>query len=183
MQKQYIAECEFTSLRSDPALTRCPHCGGSGTLILHGKLYGYGDSGPHGKVLRGQRIFCNNRRKHNKGCGHTFVIWAADKLKHACLGAHGLWRFLRGVVTLSNKAAALRTAGLDLSESSAYRLWKRFLKAQSGIRTMLHQICPPPALPHVRCPAIQTIFHLEAAFGSQACPIEAFQKRFQVSFN
>lgn len=119
MQKRYVTETEFPNVRSDLKRTRCPHCGCPDTLILHGKLYGYGDSGAHGKVLRDQRIICSNRRKHNKCCGHSFVVWAADKLMHACLGAQGLWRFLKGVVTLSNKAAALRTAGLDLSDSSA----------------------------------------------------------------
>jgi hypothetical protein len=104
-------------------------------------------------------------------------------LKHSCLGSQSLWKFLNAVVGLDNKALALRNLKLGLSPSSAYRLWRRFCHGQSRIRSLLHQICLPPEMPNVHCPATHTIAHLAIAFGHDPCPIAAFQKRFQVSFH
>jgi len=180
MLKRYVPEDELHRGFRDLKLTPCPCCKRIGTLIHHGWLYGYDCADLAKKTIRARRVFCNNRKKHNNGCGQTFTVWAADKLKHSGLDAHGLWAFLKDVLNLSNKAAALRK--LNLAASSAYRLWKRFLDGQSRIRSLLIQICPPPDLPHESCPAAQTIAHLEAAFARENCPAVAFQERLQVSF-
>ena len=180
MLKRYVPEDELHRDSRNLKLTPCPCCKRIGTLIHHGWLYGYCGIASNQKTVRARRVYCSNRRKRNNGCGHTFTIWAADKLKHSCLGAASLWCFLKDVLNLSNKAAALRK--LNLASSSAYRLWKRFLDGQSRLRNFLSQICPPPDLPNESLPAAQTIAHLEAAFGHEHCPISAFQQKLQVSF-
>ena len=180
MLKRYVPEDELHLNLLDLKLTPCPHCGRVGTLNLHGWLRGYDETTPDGKTARARRVFCNNRKKLGNGCGGTFTIWIIDKLRRSCLGAQSLWKFLKAVVTLNNKSAALGV--LNLAPSSACRLWTRFRHGQSRIRTFLHRICPPPDLPNSRCPATQTIAHLEAAFPNAECPITAFQKRFQASF-
>ncbi len=151
-------------------------------MILHGTLLGYSENDDNQKSCRGRRVFCNNRKKHNNGCGHTFSVWAADKLRRLRIGAKSLWAFFKLVIGLGNTAQALRAAKLDLSISSAYRIWKRFVNGQSHIRSALNTRCPPPDMPHARQPAAQTIAHLEAAFSAETCPIAAFQYQLQISF-
>jgi len=151
-------------------------------LILHGKLYGYAEHDECLKSYRGQRVFCNNRKARNNGCGRTFSVWAADKLRRMRLGANALWTFLKLVLHLGNKAHALRALDADLSVSSAYRIWKRFANGQSHIRTALARCCPPPSLPHARRPEDQTLAHMKAAFPAAPCPIVAFQHGLQVAF-
>ena len=50
------------------------------TLILHGFHCGYIDAM---YTIRGRRVFCNNRRSRNKGCGHTCTIFLSNTL-HTC---------------------------------------------------------------------------------------------------
>ena len=145
-------------------------------------LYGYDENDDCRRSCRGRRVFCSNRKKRNNGCGHTFSVYAADKLKRLRLGARTLWTFVLLVVSLGNKAAALRKLNIDFSISSAYRLWKRFVSSQSHVRTALAKRCPPPKLPRARLPVEQTIAHLEAAFPRESCPIVAFQYQLQLAF-
>ena len=162
-------------------LTLCPHCKAAGTLILNGKLYGYAENEGL-KSCRGVRIFCNNRKKRNNGCGHTFSVWAADKIRRSRVGAKTLWAFLKLVTCLGNTAQALRTLNMDFSLSSAYRIWKRFVFSQSHIRTALAKFSAAPHLPHSSRPTEQTLAHLQAAFPGDPCPIAAFQYQLQISF-
>jgi len=180
MLKRYVPEDELHRGLLDLKLNPCPHCGRVGTLNLHGWLRGYDETTPDEKTVRARRVFCNNRKKHGNGCGGTFTIWIIDKLRRSCLGAQSLWKFLKSVVNLNNTSAAL--GDLNLASSSAYRLWKRFSHSQSRLRSFLSRVCPPPSLPNSRCPATQTIAHLEAAFPNVPCPIVAFQELFQASF-
>ena len=145
-------------------------------------LYGYAENDDCRRSCRGRRVFCNNRKARNNGCGHTFSVFAADKLKRLRLGARTLWRFVLLVVSLGNTAEALRRLNVDFSISSAYRLWKRFVTSQSHVRTALAKRCAPPRLPRARQPVEQTIAHLEAAFPREACPVVAFQHQLQTAF-
>lgn len=169
-------------MRQNLKLTPCPHCKVAGTLILHGFLCGYGENDDCRKSRRGRRVFCNNRKQQDNGCGHTFSLWAAHTLKRLRLSADTLWRFVKLVLSLGNKAEALRTLNTDFSISSAYRIWKRFVNSQSHLRTTLTKCCPPPKLPDARQPVKQTIAHLEAVFPRESCPIVAFQMRLQTAF-
>jgi hypothetical protein len=70
-----------------------------------------------------------------------------------------------------------------MGESATYRIWKRFLQAQSAIRTALAAFCPPPKQSTVgssQCAAQATVTHLKEAFkDSPLNPIAAFQVRTQ----
>jgi hypothetical protein len=60
-----------------------------GTLIRHGCLCGYDSSSPRRKTVRARRIFCSNRQAR-RGCGRTFSVWLADKIRRLSLTADGL---------------------------------------------------------------------------------------------
>jgi hypothetical protein len=152
----------------------CPHCHAVGTLIRHGHLYGYDQSHPSQKTLRAHRIFCSNRHART-GCGRTFNVWCADKIRRLSLTANALWRFLQRAA-LDTIAAAIR-AVLDCrrSDRTWQRIWKRFDLGQSNIRTALAALCPPPNVPTSHRPAAHVVAHLKAAFPDANCPITAFQ--------
>ncbi|MCZ7644367.1 MAG: hypothetical protein M5U26_03650 [Planctomycetota bacterium] len=179
----YRPEDELLRLQRGLKQTACPACKATGTLNLHGWLYGYGEHDEQRKSRRGRRIYCNNRKRRRNGCGRTFSVWAADKLKRMRLSAGALGAFLAFVFTLGDKAAAWRAAGSDLSVSCAYRLWTRFLHAQSRLRAALVRLCPsPPERSHAGGPAEQTLAHLRAAFPHDPCLVSAFQHRLQAAF-
>jgi hypothetical protein len=153
----------------------CPHCHTVGTLNRHGYLYGFDDSSPSHKTLRARRVFCSNRQAR-PGCGRTFSVWCADKIRRLSLSTACLWRFLQLAVAGSLRAA-IRTVHCQRSERTWQRLWKRFHLAQCTIRTALLARCPPPPLsaPPPRRPAAQVLAHLQAAFPNADCPVAAFQ--------
>ena len=171
---------EFDAVYAELKLTACPHCKRVGTLIRHGFLRGYDEQHQRQKTVRAWRIFCNNRKRSN-GCGRTFSVWVANKIRRLFLTTDGLWAFLKQAVASGNRLQAFQSLDCGLSETAPYRIWKRFLEAQSSIRTRLGQLCRPPAITSGQ-PADQTIAHLEAAFGDQRCPITAFQVTLQTSF-
>jgi hypothetical protein len=159
--------------------TPCPHCKVVGALIWHGFLYGFDES--RGQITeRARRIFCSNRNAR-PGCGRTFSVWFADKIRRLSLTAGALWRFLQGVLA-DGIVAAIRALKSPLSDRTMQRIWKRFDRAQSKIRTALLGRCPPPeSLP--RPPtnpkyqaAAQVLAHLQAAFPDANCPIAEFQR-------
>ena len=130
--------------------------------------------------MRAQRVFCSNRNRTG-GCGRTFSIWWADKVARLFLTAESLWTFLINSVTTGNKCQAFRDLNSGLSESAPYRIWKRFLEAQSAIRAALCRLCDPPGL-NAKQPAELTLAHLRTAFGDHACPLVAFQAKLQTFF-
>lgn len=163
----------------------CPHCKHCGALNRHGYLKGYDEQNFKHKVVRALRVFCSNRGSAG-GCGRTFSVWTADKVKRLFLDAQSLWLFLEQAAATGNKSRAFQTLGCSLSDSATYRIWKRFLKAQSTIRTMLVTLCPPPKqspgnLPQT--PAQSTIAHLKAACKHATLnPIAAYQAQMQSFF-
>jgi hypothetical protein len=165
--------------------TSCPHCKAVGTLIQHGYLLGFDESSQQ-RTRRARRIFCSNRNAR-PGCGRTFSIWLADKIRRLSLTAGALWRFIQLAV-----AGTVITAGhavdTRFSDRTWQRIWQRFNQAQCHIRTALYQYCPPPELPArlptnpARQPAAQLLAHLQAAFADAPCPIAAFQQTMQTFF-
>lgn len=174
----YRSDQEWDAIAQRLKQTACPHCKMVGTLIRHGFLYGFDDQSPPRKTLRARRVFCSNRQARC-GCGRTFSVWLADKIRRLSLSAGGLWQFLQRAV--AGIAAAVRTAA-GLSERSWYRLWKRFDRAQSTIRTALLGRGPPPTLAAEHRPAAHTLAHLQAAFPSTNCPIADFQHSLRTFF-
>jgi hypothetical protein len=124
-------------------LTPCPHCKNVGALNRHGFLKAFQDHDLRGKSVRAHRVFCSNRGR-NQGCGRTFSVWLADKIKRLFLSATQLWQFLRNTAATGNKRNAFKSLGTDMSDSAPYRIWKRFHNAQAAIRTALFAICTPP---------------------------------------
>jgi hypothetical protein len=160
-------------------LTPCPHCKVVGALVRHGFLYGFDQSSQKQKNMRARRIFCSNRNAR-PGCGRTFSVWSADKIRRLSLTTDALWRFLQLAV-----AGAILSAGrlvqARLNDRTWQRIWKRFCLAQSKIRTALSERSPPPtAPPHLpskpgRLAEAQVLAHLQALFPSARCPVAAFQ--------
>jgi len=180
-KKYYSTEEEFRRFHRSLKQKPCPHCGWIGALVLHGFLRGYKENSDE-KVIRGRRIFCNNRKKCKNGCGRTCSVLKAAFLTNFSISAHSLWCFLKGIADPSDRLASFRTLRTTFHESAAYRLWSRFENGLTGIRSFLTMHCPRPKLPITRCAPTQTIAHLRAVFTGAACPIAAFQERFQVSF-
>jgi hypothetical protein len=183
IKRYYDSEEEFCQFYKNLKQTMCPFCKFIGALILWGYLRGNDEDSPNKKVVRGRRVFCNNRKKRNNGCGHTFSVLAANTLKNFCITAESLWRFLKDNVTLRSKPEEpVKIKDFPLTKFSAYRLLKKFSESQSKLRSWLTRICQVPKLPKTTQAAIQTIEHLKAAFSESTCPISAFQDHFQRSF-
>jgi len=170
---------EWTAFAERVKQTPCPHCKRVGALILHGALYGVDESSSQRKTLRARRVFCSNRNAR-PGCGRTFSVWLADKIRRLSLTTGALWRFLQAALAGSILAAG-RALNCKLNERTWQRIWNRFDQAQSKIRTALSGRCPPPQAPlpfpalDARQPAAQVLAHLQAVFPGAHCPIAGFQ--------
>ena len=115
---------EWMAITHRLKLMPCPHCKAIGTLIRHGFLYGFDESSPRQKTLRARRIFCSNRHAR-PGCGRTFSVWIADKIRRLSLTAGALWRFLELAIAGSIQAAS-RAVDCRLSDRTWQRIWQRF---------------------------------------------------------
>lgn len=163
--------------------TSCPHCHTVGSLIRHGVLTGFDDTNPPRRTVRAQRIYCSNRHRR-RGCGRTFSVRLAHTIRRLSLSTRTLWGFLRRAVT-GTIAAAARDTNCPRSERTFQRLWRRFDRGQSAIRTALHTRGPPPEAPAepARRPApAHVLAHLRATFPHDDCPIAAFQQALRASF-
>ena len=175
---------EWNTLVERLKLTACPFCKTLGSLIRHGFLLGFDESNPQRKTVRARRIFCSNRNAR-PGCGRTFSIWCADKIRRLSLTTRAVWPFLLRAASVGTLAAAIRAADCLRSDKTWQRLWKRFDLGQSKIRTALAARCPPPqppAEPARRPAAAQVLAHLKAAFPDAHCPIAAFQQTLRTFF-
>jgi hypothetical protein len=182
----YRSAEEWSAMAERLKLMPCPHCKVVGTLIRHGYLRGYDESNSKRQTIRARRVFCSNRQTR-RGCGRTFSVWGADKIRRLSLTTACLWRFLQRAV-VGSLHAATHAAGCRRSDRTGQRLWRRFNLGQSNIRTALSARCPPPELPTPlpakasRRPAAQVLAHLHAAFPDAACPIAAFQHAMHTFF-
>src|SRR6516165_10198066 len=177
----YRDAAEWLAVAERLKQTPCPHCKVVGTLIRHGFLYGFDESNPR-KTVRARRVFCSDRNAR-RGCGRTFSVWLADKIRRLSLTAGGLWRFLQHAAA-GSVLGAIRMAACHLSDRTLLRIWKRFDQGQSTIRTALLGRCPPPEAPAepLQRPAAQVLAHLQAAFPDAHCPIAAFQHSLRAFF-
>jgi hypothetical protein len=186
-------------------LSPCPHCKNVGALNRHGFLKAFQDHDLSGKSIRAHRVFCSNRGR-NQGCGRTFSVWLADKIKRLFLSATQLWHFLQNTAATGNKRKAFKSLGSDMSDSAPYRIWKRFHNAQAAIRTALFAICKPSecvrrttgnSQSQMAASADSTLAHLTKAFAVTSVdttkpdgqnlnrplnPIAAFQLTLQAFF-
>jgi len=178
----YRSAEEWIAIAERLKQTPCPHCKVVGALIRHGFLRGFDESSPQQKTVRARRVFCSNRHAR-RGCGRTFSVWIADKIRRLSLTTGGLWRFLQHAAA-GSVLGAIRMAAGHLSDRTLLRIWKRFDQGQSKIRTALLGRCPPPETPAEpsQRPAAQVLAHLQAAFPDAHCPIAAFQHSLRAFF-
>jgi hypothetical protein len=163
--------------------TSCPHCKTVGMLIRHGVLTGFDDRSPRRQVVRARRIFCSNRHRR-RGCGRTFSVWLTDKIRRLSISTRALWTFLQRAV-VGTITAAVRDANAPRSDRTFQRIWARFDRGQSAIRTALLGRGPPPevtAEPFRRPAAAQVLAHLRVTFPHDDCPIAAFQQAMRAFF-
>lgn len=186
-QRWFCRDDEWNAFVLRLKLMPCPHCRVVGALIRHGFLHGFDETSPHRKTPRARRVFCSNRHRR-PGCGRTFSVWLADKIRRLSLTTRGLLRFLTRVVA-DGIASAIRASSIraadhhHLSQRTWQRVWRRFDHAQSAIRTAMSGYGPPPNAPPDSPPtssrrpqAAHVLAHLQAAFPSADCPIAAFQQ-------
>jgi hypothetical protein len=169
-------EAEWAALVERLKLTPCPHCRTVGTLIRHGVLTGFDDSSAR-KTVRARRIFCSNRHRRG-GCGRTVSVWFADKIRRLSLATRTVWTFLQRAVA-GSIAAAIRAIKSSRSDRTLRRVWARFQRNQTAIRTALLSRGPPPDAPAAssrRTAAAQVLAHLSSTFPQADCPIAAFQQ-------
>jgi hypothetical protein len=172
---------EWATLVERLKLMPCPHCNQVGNLNQHGCLYGFDEKHSRRKTLRGRRVFCSNRQRR-RGCGRTFSVWCADKIRRLSLTTACLWRFLQ-LAAAGCLRAACRAADCQRSDRTLERLWQRFRLGQAQLRTALSTRCPPPQMPAPTArPAAQVLAHLQAAFPDADCPIAAFQHTLRTFF-
>jgi hypothetical protein len=178
----YRSESEWSTFAEQLKQMPCPHCKAVGTLIRHGYLRGYDECNSQRKTVRARRIFCSNRSAR-RGCGRTFSVWLADKIRRLSLTTGALWRFLKDAVAGSIAAAIRVVADCQRSDRTWQRIWKRFDLGQSKIRTVLSAWRPPPeSTKPSRRPAQQVLAHLQAAFPDADCPIATFQHTLRTFF-
>lgn len=175
----YRSDAEWHAIAERLKLTPCPHCQVVGALNRHGALAGFDESNPR-PTVRARRVFCSNRNAR-PGCGRTFSVWLADKIRRLNLTTAALGRFLQRAVT-DGIGAAIGAADGQRSERTWWRVWRRFRLGQSAIRTALAGRCPPPELPAEHRPAAHVLAHLHAAFPDAPCPIAAFQQTLRTFF-
>lgn len=177
----YRDEAEWATLVERLKLTACPHCRVVGMLIRHGVLIGFDDSGDR-QTVRARRVFCSNRHRRY-GCGRTVSVWFAGKIRRLSLTTRTVWAFLRQAVA-GSIAAAVREAKHARCDRTFRRVWKRFQRSQSAIRTALLARGPPPGLAIVspRPAAAEVLAHLQTLFPCSQCPIAAFQSAMRSFF-
>lgn len=158
----------------------CPFCGLVGYLIGHGYLCGCGPEGEEGAV-RGGRVLCSNRNRRG-GCGRTFSVMLSWVLRHSPVSTQRAWRFLQNAAKGQSLAAAWRRSGQAVTVSTGYRFWKRWLKSQVRLRSLLFDWSGSEPVGAQGDFLAATLEHLEAAFASADCPISAFQEHFQQPF-
>jgi hypothetical protein len=183
----YRSEQELRAIWERLKRTPCPHCKAAGTLNRHGSLHGYDEGSSRQKTVRARRVFCSNRNAR-PGCGRTFSIWLVDKIRRLSVTAGRLHKFLTLVVA-KGMSVAVRTIDSRLSDRTLQRIWARFKRGQSKIRTALSAQCPPPQLAAEtpQTPAAQVLAHLETAFPKSTfpdadCPIAAYQHAMRTFF-
>ncbi len=173
IKQYYSTEDEFEHSHANLKILMCPHCRQVGFLILHGYLYGYGDTD---LIKRGHRIFCSNRNKRS-GCGRTFSMLKSWFIKNFIICTRMLSSFLDRIWQGMPTARAFKEM---MHPSGAYRILKKFRHNQVRIRTLLTRIKDPPDLSCIKDPVLQTIAHLKTVF--KGCMVSQFQQYFQIPF-
>jgi hypothetical protein len=181
LPRYYASEKDFQQFRATIKQQSCPHCRKTGTLNLHGRFCGYSDRSVNKQVLRGHRLFCNNRWRR-PGCGRTVSVRPARFLPNFILTLRSLWLFLTLVAAGRTRMDAFCQAKTSLNPKSAYRIFRRVKQAQIRLRARLRRMVEPPESPCSAFPIAAIAAHLQAAFPNARCPPAEYQVSFQSSF-
>jgi hypothetical protein len=176
----YRNDEEWSAIAERLKQTPCPHCQVVGALIRHGYLRGFDETSPRRTTVRARRIFCSNRQAR-RGCGRTFSVWFANKIRRLSLTTRCLWQFLQRALA-GRIVAAIRATPCHLSDRTLQRIFQRFDQGQSKIRTLLSGRCAPPQVSASQRPAAHVLAHLQAAFPDADCPIASFQHTLRTFF-
>ena len=105
-------------------------------------------------------------------------MFRAEVLPRHTITGPLLWPWLvRLLAGLSLKAAAEKLR-LPFALETFYRLRRRLRRELARLRTALCRAQSPPTS-RQSDPLLQTVEHLQAVFPEDACPVAAFQLRFQ----
>jgi len=104
----------------------------------------------------------------------------AHVLAHYILSAHTVWQFLWAAAGGSGLRQAFKKTGVAASESTPFRIFRRFCRHQPHIRSCLLALSAAPL--SSGSAAFQTLLHLKTAFPESSSPISAFQLQFQKLF-
>ena len=78
-----------------------------------------------------------------------------------------------------SRKAAWEGLGTPLSLETGYRIWRRWRRALSHIRTFLHQLGHSPPASGTECPVLELFDQLTEVFPHTPCACAAFQGHFQ----
>lgn len=179
LPKFYNDEKQLETIHQNLKQALCPYCKSAQNLIFHGYLYGYSETGNQ-KIIRGRRIFCSNRNKR-LGCGRTINIFIKTVFKKFILSTQNLWNYLINILNGLNKFQSFKQLNLPFSNTTIYRIYKRFWLRQYFIREQLCKIHPLPQNMKTSSPLIQTIKHIQITFPKSTNPLGKFQQQFQTS--
>lgn len=157
----------------------CPSCRKTGKLIFHGYLRGYAETSSE-QVIRGRRIFCNNRKK-SRGCGKTFSLLLPDFIARCTITSATLSTVIALLLKSCSPAAVARKVLGSFSNRYIYGLLVRLRLRQSFLRSKL---LTRHSYEKLSCadPLLQTLHHLTEAFPDEENPVSSFQIFFKTSF-
>jgi hypothetical protein len=179
--KYYKTQPEIVAFSDRIKITKCPNCGTTGYLILHGFLKGINEKNPNRRIRRGKRYYCSNRDQR-KGCGKTFSVLNSFFIKSFTTTAVTLWIFLTAILSGLSIFKAQEKITTPHSCQTFYKIWNRFRQKQSHIRTCIYPKIKEQTLSsNLRDSPLETIQHLKSIFGSHKEPIMAFQHQLQAS--
>lgn len=173
---------EFESLREQLRTTMCDVCLLVGCVIRNGLVYGHLPCSAQ-RVVVGQRVVCS-KRYGSKGCGRSFMVRLAEKVRGTSLGASELWELLEQLRGKGRVNAAWLWSDCQrwCTLATAYRLVRRTRNALAWVRTKLFGHCGLPASGKTGGVVLADLVEdLRNSFPA-GCPVEEFQVKFQQGF-
>lgn len=154
----------------------CPVCGGTGTFVRYGYVWGYVTPGQWG--IRRWRIHCKRARG---GCTKTPSVCLASTLLRRYFTAAQLWAFIQELMCAPSIKAAWERCAFHLPVDMAYRLVRRLRLCQPILRTHLSSRAPPPEEECAGSTLQQVFIHLRSAFSDDAA-VSTYQQMLQRDF-
>jgi len=110
-----------------------------------------------------------------KGCGRTVSVLFADIIKKFTVRTSTISSFLKNILAGNTVFKAFCLIQTDLTTTTIYRIFRRFIQNQPYIRTAIFTSTQPFHEPKIKDPFVQTIKNLFAVFPDSVDPVSAFQ--------